>query len=323
MSSLTKLSEFRNVLLFALLAALWGTSYVAIDVGLADLPPFLFGAARYDLAGAVLLAVAVATGSRLRPRTRSEWATVAVGGVFLVGLHIGALFLGQRYVSGGTAAVVLSTIPVLTPVFAWSLLGRQFGLRTGVGALLGLVGVAVIASPSSIGSPVGVGLLFLSAASFAFGAVLLDRLPSSLSAATSQTWMMLVGALLLHGASAVAGESTTAPSTTGLLAFVYLAVACGAGGYLVYFDLLRRVGSVRVSLTNYAVPVVAAVSGWALLGESLSASTLAGFALVATGFATMEWTLLVALQARFSRGYATENEYVDASARSATPVADD
>lgn len=328
MHRLKKLSEFRNIVLFVLLATVWGTSYTVIDVGLQRLPPLLFGGLRYDLAAVLLFAVAAARGNRLRPRTRREWAVVAIGGTFLVGLHIAALFVGQRYVASATAAIVLSTTPILTPLFAWAILGTRIGVRTAIGAVFGLVGVAVVAGwqpPLAMptvgasglaslavpgGETLGVLLLFAAAATFALGAVLLDRLPASLPPATAQAWMMLIGALQLHLGSPALGESAGVIDAPAVGAILYLAVVSGAFGYLAYFELLRAIGPVRVSVVNYAIPVVAAISGWALLGETLSPTALAGFGLVAVGFAAMQWDGIVSFQARLDRGYTAKNEYV-------------
>lgn len=313
------LSENRNPLLFALLALIWGTSYVAIDAGLATLPPALFAALRYDVAGAVMLAYAAATANRWRPRGRGDWQAVAVGGGLVIAVHYATLFAGQRYVGSGTAAVVLSTAPVLTPAFAWVLLGDRLGGRGVAGSLLGLVGVVVVASPDPAGfDPAtlrGVGLLFVSAASFALGAVLLERTDASLPLVPAQAWAMVVGAGLLHLISVGLGEpQTVAPTPTAALAVAYLGLAGSAAGLLVYFDLQSRLGPSEVSLVNYVVPVVAAVAGWLAFGQSLPATTVAGFGLVFAGFLTLKWGAVaprvVAVEARLSRGHAVEDEYV-------------
>lgn len=314
-------SRLRTLALFALLSLFWGTSYAAIDIGLRGLPPLLFGGLRYDLAALVLFGVAAASGDRLVPTEAHEWATVAVGGTFLIGFSIAGLFLGQQFVPSTTAAIVQSVSPVLTPVFAWGLLDRRLGLRTMFGSLLGLLGVAIVAGwephfplphvgvgvsgdavatlPNTSATVVGVALLFGSAASFALGSVLLERLPPTLPTTTAQAWMMALGAFLLHVWSPAVGESVPAFDLPSVGAVVYLGVVAGAGGYLVYYELLNSIGPVPVSLVKYVTPLVAAVFGWVLLDERLGLAAVAGFLLVAVGFAAMQWDALVAFQARF------------------------
>ena len=338
MISLSNLTKNRDALLFVALAFVWGTSFMAIKAGLEALPPVLFAALRYDIAGALLLGVALARTDHWRPHGRDEWLLVAVGGVLVIGLHFGLLFTGQQYVTSATGAIVLSTTPMLTPLFAWFLLpDERIGLAGLLGVLLGLAGVVVVANPdpSALGGQfVGVALMFLSAVAFALGAVLTDRLPARLPLATTQAWSMLLGAGLLHVLTVALGEPTVTTvtfTTDVLLSLGYLAVVAGAGGFLVYFHLLERVGPVEISLVNYAVPVFAALTGWALLGETITAATVSGFLLIFGGFSLMKWDVVfprvVRVEARLSRGHAAENVYVPdaeplSSSRQAYPADD-
>jgi len=295
--------EFRNVWTFVALAVVWGSSFIAIKSGLASLPPVLFAAFRYDIAALVVLGYAAIRSERWIPRGGPELRLVAMGGTLMVGLHFALLFTGQQYVSSAIGAIVLSLTPVVTPPLAYLLLGDGALSRTGVvGVLLGLVGVAVVANPtgSSLdGGIVGVGLLFLSALSFALGSVLTRRFRVTLGTVPTQAWMMAVGAVVLHAISAAAGESLAAAtwSPQVVAGLLYLAVVAGAGGFLLYFDLLERVGPSEASLVNYATPAVAAVAGWAALGEAITASTVVGFAVIVVGFALLKWEALSALVA--------------------------
>ena len=115
-------SGFRNVVLFSLLALSWGGSFVAIEIGLEHVPPLLFAGLRYALAGVIVLGYAAVVTDRLRPVGRAEWLAVIVAGVFVIALYHGLLYIGEQYVSGAIAAVVISLSPVLTAVFASLLL---------------------------------------------------------------------------------------------------------------------------------------------------------------------------------------------------------
>lgn len=319
--SLTKLTKNLDVLLFVTLAFVWGSSFMAIKSGLAALPPVLFAALRYEIAGLLLLCVALSRTDHWLPRGRDEWTLVGVGGTLVIGVHFGLLFTGQQYVTSATGAIILSTTPMLTPLFAWFLLpDERIGLPGMVGVLFGLLGVVVVANPDPAalgGQFLGVALLFLSAASFAFGAVLTQRLPARLPLSTAQAWSMLVGAGLLHALHTALDEpalTTIEWSPNVLLSLAYLAVVAGAGGFLIYFHLLERLGPVEVSLVNYAVPVFAALAGWALLGETITIATVGGFAFILSGFSLMKWDTVfprvVRVQARIGRGYDAENVYV-------------
>jgi drug/metabolite transporter (DMT)-like permease len=280
--------------LFVLLATIWGGSFVAIEVGLERLPPLLFAALRYDVAGVIVLAYAAATHERWLPTRRSGWLSVGVDGVLLIAAFHALLYLGQGYVSGAIAAIVVSLIPLLTVLFDYSLLGEQeLDVLGSAGLAFGFVGVAVVADPSTIGigstALVGVTLVFGAAASFAFGSVASRPLRSRLPATAHLGWTMLAGSLALHLASAARGEVwavTWTPAVFG--AFAYLVLASSVLGYLFYFELLDRVGPAELNLVNYLVPVVAAVVSWALLGEVLGRTAVVGFSIVFAGFALLK-----------------------------------
>ncbi|RBI61898.1 EamA family transporter [halophilic archaeon] len=292
------LSRYRNTALFALLALVWGTSFTAIETGLEAFPPILFAALRYDIASVAMFAYAGIVGLRRadyqwRPTTRADLRIVAVGGLLVFGLHFALLFVGQRYVTSGVAAVVLSLTPVVTPIFAFVLLpNERLAPVEALGVLLGFAGVVVIARPSPgalDGTLVGVGLLFGSAVAFALGAVLTQRMPTTLPTVPLQAWMMLVGAAVLHAMAAVVPTNTpVSPTPAALASLGYLALAASVGGFLVYFDLLERLGPNEVSLVNYVVPAVATFAGWLLLGESVAPQTMFGFLVILAGFVLLK-----------------------------------
>jgi drug/metabolite transporter (DMT)-like permease len=290
-------SKFRNVGLFVVIALVWGTSFPAINVGLESLPPLLFAALRYDIAAVLLFGYVAVAGYRWRPTRYDDWLLILVGGVLLIGGHFALLFSGQQYVTGGVAAIVMSLTPVVTPVFAIALLpDERLGPLGVLGVGLGLLGVMIVAQPGGdLGGGdqlYGIALLMGSAMSFALGAVFAVRIRTTLPMVPLQAWMMAVGALFLHVTSALhpAESIGTAQWTPeAIAAIVFLAVCASAIGYLAYFDLQERVGPIETSLVSYAVPVVAAASGWALLGEAITEATVAGFAVIALGFCLCKW----------------------------------
>jgi len=285
-------SARRNVLLFVALAAVWGSAFVAIKAGLSYIPPVLFAALRYDVAGVLMLAYAAIAVERWRPRTSGEWRQVVVGSVLLIAAYHAFLFVGEQGVTSATAAVVVSLSPVLTTGFARLLLPDQSLSAVGaVGLALGFVGVVVVARPEPGAvlstNVVAVGLVFAAATSFALGSVLSERIAASLPVETMEAWSMLGGAAIMHAVSfLLPGESFADVAWTGeaLLALGYLSVVASALGFLAYFELLDRLGAVEINLVSYVAPAFAAVVGWALLGEVIDAWTVAGFLTIVAGF---------------------------------------
>ncbi|MFC6865034.1 DMT family transporter [Halomicroarcula sp. GCM10025817] len=287
--------RFRNALLFVALAVAWGSAFTAIKSGLAYFPPVLFAALRYDVAGVLMLAYAGYTTDRWRPRTGKGWRAVAVGGVLLIAAYHAFLFVGERGTTSATAAIVVSLSPILTTAFARVFLPAERLTAVGVaGLLVGFLGVGILSAPDPdtvvTARTVSLALVFLAAASFALGSVITRRIDASLPIETMEAWSMVLGALVLHGASAAIGESPATIRWTpeAFAALGYLVVVASALGFLIYFDLLDRLGPIEINLVSYAAPVVAAVTGFLVLSETPTVLTATGFACIVVGFVLLK-----------------------------------
>lgn len=281
--------------MFAALAAFWGTSFVAIQAGVPHFPPLLFAALRYAVAGGVVLAYAALTTDRWLPRTRDDWLSAAVGGLLVIAVYHGLLYLGERHVPGAIAAIVVSTSPVVTAVAASAVLDdASVGPLELVGFALGLLGVVVVAAPGAGGlaatGVVPVLLVFGSAVAFSLGGVLTRPFETSVPLRTTQAWTMLVGAAVLFAGAAVRGESVAAIewTPTAVASLAYLTFVSGVVAFLIYFALLDRAGPGTVHLVSYLEPVVATVVSAVALGDVVAPTALAGFAAVFAGFAVVE-----------------------------------
>jgi drug/metabolite transporter (DMT)-like permease len=295
----------RTAVSFLGLAVAWGSAFTAIKAGLGAFPPILFAAFRYDFAGVLVLGYAVVATDRTRPRGRTEWAVVGVGGVFLIAAYHALLFVGEQGTSSAVAAIVVSLSPILTTGFARGLLPDERLGRVGlVGLCLGFAGVGVLMRPDpaalSTARTVSIGLILLATASFAFGSVLVRRIDHDLPIETMEAWSMLLGAVVLHASSVVVGESLAAVrwTPTAIGALSYLVVVSSAVGFLLYFQLLDRLGPIEINLVSYAAPIVATVSGVVLLGEQPSVHTVAGFLCILWGFGLLKRS---ALQEEYAR----------------------
>ncbi|EJN59311.1 DMT family transporter [Halogranum rubrum] len=289
------MTRVRNLLLFVVLAALWGSAFMAIKAGLlAGIPPVLFAAVRYDIAGVIMLAYAVVVLDDPLPRGRGQWTLVAIGSVLLIAAYHALLFVGETSpaVNSAAAAVIVSLSPVLTTGFARVFLPEERLSALGVvGLLLGLVGVAVLADldPNNLltGGFVAKLLVLAAAASFALGSVLTGRVDAQMPIESMEAWSMLGGALLMHLLSIALGESPAGVAWTSfdvLWSMAYLSIGASAIGFLIYFDLLERLGPIQINLVSYVAPIFAALSGWVVLREAPTPTTFGGFFLIFIGF---------------------------------------
>ncbi|ELZ97966.1 DMT (drug/metabolite family transporter) superfamily permease [Haloferax mucosum ATCC BAA-1512] len=280
--------------LFLLLGTLWGSSFVAIEVGLPYFPPLHFAALRYYLAGLIVLGYAVVSTDYWRPRTRTDLALVGIAGSLLIGGHHAFLYLGQEHVPGAVASIVISLGPVLTALFATGLFGDHISKLGLVGFALGFVGVGLVAQPDPnalfSSDVVGVGIIFVASACFALGAVLTRPFSSDIPARTLQAWAMLLGAGLLHLTGMLTNESFAAIRWTGTAigSLVYLAVISGAAAFLIYFELLSRFGPTQINLIGYLEPVSATLLSWLFLEKLIDPLTALGFVSIFAGFALIK-----------------------------------
>lgn len=283
------MSRLKDIGLFGTLASMWGLSFPAISVGLDYLPPLLFAAFRYDVAAIVLLSYAIVSVDDWRPIKRANQIAVVAGGLFFIAGN-GLLFIGQQTVPSGVAAVLQALVPIVTAVWALVLLGERLSPLGAVGVGVGFVGISLVVQPDPnniLGNDtLGRLLIVGQVTSVSLGAVLIQRAGPTIHRVALTGWSMLIGAIILHLLSLVAGElpGGTALAPTAVGAVLYLGIFSTAIAFYIYFSILENHGAFQASLVAYLVPVVATLVGVFVLDETISVITLAGFAIVAVGF---------------------------------------
>lgn len=274
------------------LGALWGASFPAIEIVVAQLPPLGAAGIRYAVSGLIILVYAGITTERLLPRNRRELIGITTVGGFVFGGYQAGLYLGTQHISGAVASVVTTMSPVVAALVAVPILGESRGLVDVAGFGLGVTGVLVLSQPS-VGTgalsstAIGVGLVFFGTVLFAVGSVTVQLFDEDLPGEALQGWAMLVGAVLLFCAATLRGESlppVDSLSLEALVSLVYVTLVAGAGGYLLYFRLVRRVGATETTLVAYLEPVAATQVSILLLGQAVDVTVVLGFLAIAAGF---------------------------------------
>lgn len=278
-----------DVSLLVLLGVLWGSAYIFIKEGIDfGASPLLFASVRYALAAAAFAAIALARRESF-PSARALATSAAVGGVLFIGLYGGFLYWGEQYTTGGYAAVLSATGPILTVVVAFFVLpSERFGSLSLVGLAVGFVGVVVLVGPeleAGVGAswqgPVFIIAAFLAAA---FGTVLLRRFGGGRQNLWQIGSQFAVGGLLLAVAALVLPFPETLPATPGVWgALAALVLFSSVIGYFIYFTLHHRVGPVRANLVAYVIPLAALGIGTGLFAEPITAWEIAGFLIVVGG----------------------------------------
>lgn len=277
---------------FAVIYFVWGSTYLAIRVGVREVPPFLLAGLRFLFAGLVLYGWMIARGER-SPRTR-QWISVVLLAVLIFIFDYGLLFWAEQRVPSGLAAVMLATIPVFIALAEIAFLGtQQLTLRLGAALLIGIFGVAVLMS-GSLGASLKIGgapidragavALIVSSISWSIATILTRKLPLPESKAMNSGAQMLAGGILLLLASGALGEfrdfHPSAVSAEAWLALLYLSIAGSVIGFTAYIWLIHHESPTKVGTYAYVNPVVAVLIGYFFGGEPLGARTILGTLLV-------------------------------------------
>ena len=266
----------------------WGSTYLAIRVGVQTLPPFMLAGVRYLVAGVLLYPVAVRMGGTDLRRTdrpgRRQWLAAAILGLLLLTIGNGGLTYGEQSVESGLAALLVATVPLWMLGADRILNGRAITVRAAAALVLGLIGVAVLARPSPAGTIVGVVIILVASASWGAGSVLSRRLALPARPLVGSGMQMLVGGGLLLVLSVASGEwSTFAPNQVSWASFAALAYLIGPGSILAlscYVIALKTLPTSTVATYAFVNPVVAVALGAWLLDEELTLSTLVGAAIL-------------------------------------------
>jgi drug/metabolite transporter (DMT)-like permease len=280
--------RWKTLLAFAIIYFVWGSTFLAIRVGVREVPPFLLAGMRFFAAGIVLYLWMRASGTPAP--TRREWAAAALLAMLIFVLDYGLLFWAEQRVPSGIAAVMLATIPAFMTLAEILILRTQkLTLRLGFALLVGMGGVAVLVRRSaSFGqaavSTSGAIALLVAAVSWSLAAVLNRKLPAPASKVMSSGAQMLAGGILLTLTAAILGElrgfRVRAVSFHAWLALAYLIVAGSIVGFTAYVWLIHHESPTKVGTYAYVNPVVAVLVGYFLGGEALGARTILGTFLV-------------------------------------------
>ena len=279
---------WKVLLAFAIIYFVWGSTFLAIRVGVREVPPFLLAGIRFLIAGIVLYAWMRARGTP--SPTAREWGGVSLLAILIFVFDYGLLFWAERRVPSGIAAVMMATIPVFMAMGEIVFLRTQrLTVRLGLALLVGMAGVAVLVGHSmSLGeAPIdtaGACALIVAAISWSVAASLTRKLPLPAAKAMSSGAQMLAGGVPLTLTASLLGEfqgfHVQAVSRGAWLALAYLIVAGSIVGFTAYVWLLHHESPTKVGTYAYVNPVVAVLVGYFLGGEAIGARTIAGTLLV-------------------------------------------
>jgi drug/metabolite transporter (DMT)-like permease len=280
--------RLRALVAFALVYVFWGSTYLAIGIAVKHIPPVVLGAARFIIAGALMLAWCALRGKQVRLRRR-ELVRLGMIGVLLLTTGNVVLGLAETYIPTGLAALLGAVTPLCFVLLErLSDRGERIGWRGLAGILLGLLGVAVLLWPS-LSVPLHVGcreligaaLVLCCSFSWACGSVISKRSALGVDVYTATAWEMLLGGLFNLLLAVAVGDLTAGTWTReAVWSVAYLIVAGSWIGFTAFVWLLHHVPTSKVSTHSYVNPIVAVLLGWLVLHERITGYIIAGSVIV-------------------------------------------
>ena len=277
----------KKLVAFAIIYLVWGSTFLAIRIGVAEVPPFLLAGLRFVVAGGLLAGWTFARGQPLP--TRRQWLSVVLLAALIFVGDYGLVFWAEQWVPSGITAVLMATIALFMALGEIAVLRtRRLTLPLGLALLIGMAGVAILMSRSArLGTPIdqgGAGALIVAALCWSAASILTRKLPLPASLPLSSGVQMLVGGGLLLLTAAALGElpafAPSQVSSGAWLALLYLIVPGSLVAFTAYLWLIQRESPTRVGTYAYVNPVVAVLLGHFLGGEALDRRTILGTLLV-------------------------------------------
>ena len=275
----------KALIAYLVVCVFWGSTYLAIKVGVTELPPFLFAGLRFLVAGLLLLVISRALGDPL-PR-KSDWRTLAIVGLLLLAGGNAFVVWSEQYIGSGIASIFVVTVALWTALFDAIIPGgsSELNWRVIAGLALGFLGTVLLVgvTPSEIlaADKRGPIALTIASASWSLGTVYAKRHPTKASPYMGAAFQMIVGGAAVALVGTLFGEwASWHLSTRGIGAIVYLVIFGSILGYSAYSYALRHASATIVGTYAYVNPVIAVLLGWLLLHEPVSARTFVAMGMI-------------------------------------------
>jgi len=275
--------------LYALLCLIWGSTWLAIKVGLIGVPPFLGAGLRFLLATLLVGLVLAARGKRL-VLTRDDKICVLSLGILVFWLDYAAVYWAETRISSGLTAILFSTMPLMTSLLSayWTRSETLSG-RKMLGILVGVLGTALLFWPQErLGLQQALGMLAALGGSLcaAINLVMMKKHGRHGDPFVLNLFGMGFGAACLLGMSAAMERwSAVLWTTDNVLALIYLSVFGSVIAFWAYYYVIKKMDATIVSLTTLIIPIVALALGSAFLHETVAPMAVTGIATILAGVA--------------------------------------
>ncbi len=252
----------------------WGTTYLAIRIGVRTLPPALFAGIRFFFAGAVFFAYLKIRGVSL-PGKR-DLLHIAIVGILLLVIANGCVVWAEQWVPSGLAALIVATLPFwVSGIESIVPRGNRLNALKVLGIVIGFFGLVILFAPELKASLdqaylKAVLALLLAPLSWALGSVYAKYHPVRAAPLMTAALQMVIAGIILIFIGIIFNEVPGfAFNLEGLAAMIYLAIFGSIIGYGSFIYALAKLPAAKVSMYAYVNPIIAVILGWLILGEQL------------------------------------------------------
>ena len=276
----------KTILIWLLLCLIWGTTWIFIKIGLEDLPPLAFAAARF-LLGVAILFVVIRVQKIPLPKTAKEWRLIALTGVLQFSVNYSMVFWAEQYITSGLAAVLQAMITVFGLVLAWIFLPNERVTKLKIFAvLIGIAGVAVIfidqLKVQSLMAFLGCVGVVIGSYAAAQASILVKSKGGGLHPASLVFCQMICGlpAIIIYSLIAEGNPLSYHWTWRAVGCVLYLTIAGTIAAFWLYYWLLGKIESTKAMMISLVTPLIAVVIGAIVLGETLPPQTGIGGLLI-------------------------------------------
>lgn len=275
-----------KVIVWLILALIWGTTWIFIKIGLDDLPPMAFAAARF-LLGVFLLFIVIKIQKIPMPKTAKEWRLIALTGFLQFSVNYSLVFWSEVHITSGLAAVLQAMITVFGLILAWMFLPNERITKLKIIAvLIGIVGVGVIfydqLQVQSFMAFLGCVGVVIGSYAAAQASILVKSKGGAIHPAALVFCQMLCGlpVIIIYSLIAEGNPLDYNWSWKAIGCVLYLTIAGTITAFWLYYWLLERIESTKAMMISLVTPLLAVVIGWLVLGEKLPPQTGIGGLLI-------------------------------------------
>jgi drug/metabolite transporter (DMT)-like permease len=275
-----------KVLVWLIVCFIWSTTWIFIKIGLYDLPPIAFAAARFILAVSILLVVIRIQRIPL-PRTGKEWRLIALTGVLQFSINYSLVFWSEQYITSGLAAVLQAMITVFGLILAWIFLPDERITKLKIFAVcIGIIGVAIIfydqLRVQDLMAFLGCVGIVIGSYTAAQASILVKAKGGGMHPAALVFGQMICGLplIIIYSLIAEGNPLTFNWSWRAVICILYLTVLGTIAAFWLYYWLLSRIESTKAMMISLVTPLIAVVIGAVTIGERLPPQTAVGGLLI-------------------------------------------